>query len=133
MKELLITFPKIVDPRGNLTFFQYPDQIKFQIQRVYWTFGVPTESLRNGHALRSQNEIIIALNGSFEVVITSADGVLNRYFLNKANQGLFIPAKTWRHLEGFSTNSTALHVSDSKFEEQDYIRNFKEYNHFVKS
>ncbi|MCP2029210.1 hypothetical protein L1276_004394 [Flavobacterium sp. HSC-32F16] len=126
MKPLIIDFPKIHDPRGNLTFMQYPNQVPFEIKRTFWTYDVPGGEVRGGHAYKTQKEIIIALSGSFDVIITNIDGSLEKYSLNRSYYGLYLPAKTWRHIENFSTNSLALHVSSEFFSTEDYIRDFEE-------
>lgn len=125
MKVKIINFPKIQDPRGNLTFLQCPNQIPFHIQRTFWTYDVPGGELRGGHAYHKQEEVIIALSGSFDVVITNTDGTKEKYSLNRSYYGLYLPAKTWRHIENFSTNALALHVSSEIFSAEDYIRDFK--------
>jgi dTDP-4-dehydrorhamnose 3,5-epimerase-like enzyme len=126
-KPQIIHFPKINDPRGNLTFFQNWDQIPFEIKRTFWTYDVPAGEIRGGHAYKLQNEIIIALSGSFDVVITSIDNSKQVFSLNRSNFGLYIPSNNWRHIENFSTNAVVLHISDQFFEEDDYIRNFEDY------
>ncbi|MCR4030908.1 MULTISPECIES: sugar 3,4-ketoisomerase [Flavobacterium] len=127
MKPEIINFPKIQDPRGNLTFLQCPDQIPFEVKRVFWTYDVPGGEIRGGHAYSLQHEIIIALSGSFDVIITNIDGTLQKFSLNRSYYGLYLPAKTWRHIENFSTNSLALHISSEKFSNEDYIRDFDEF------
>ncbi len=117
-----IKFPKISDPRGNLTFLQYPHQVPFEIKRVFWTYNAPGGEVRGGHAYHSQEEVIIALSGSFDVVITDKQGNQERLHLNRGYEGLYLPPRTWRHLENFSTNAASLHVSSSVFSEEDYIR-----------
>jgi hypothetical protein len=123
----LLQFPKIFDPRGNLTFLQNSDQVPFEIQRVFWTYDVPGGETRGGHAYYKQEEIIIALSGSFDVVITDKDGTETKYSLNRSYYGLYIPAMTWRHMENFSTNSLGLHLSSSVFDAEDYLRDFEQY------
>lgn len=127
MKHKILSFPKIQDPRGNLTFLQHDHQIPFKIKRTFWTYDVPGGEIRGGHAYYKQHEIIIALSGSFDVVITNVDGVKEKISLNRSYYGLFLPAKTWRHIENFSTNALALHVSSEFFSKGDYIRDFKEF------
>lgn len=122
-----VKLPQIFDPRGNLTFLQYPDQVPFEIKRVFWTYDVPGGEIRGGHAFRKQQELIIALSGSFDVVITDEQGNETRTSLNRSYQALFLPKMTWRHLENFSTNSVALHLSDSDYLKEDYIRDFQLY------
>lgn len=123
----IINLPKIEDPRGNLTFFEDKAQIPFKIERVFWTYDVPGGELRGGHAYHKQQEFIVALSGSFDVVITFPNGEKETYSLNRSYYGLYVPAKTWRHLDNFSTNALSLHASDMQYTEKDYIRNFDEY------
>lgn len=119
--------PKIADPRGNLTFLQYPEHLPFSIQRVFWTYDVPGGEQRGGHAYYEQQELIIALSGSFDVVITHTDGTIEKFSLNRSYSGLYLPARTWRHMENFSTNALALHLSDHVFDAADYIRDFDQW------
>ena len=127
MKPRIIDFPKIQDPRGNLTFLQYPNQIPFEIKRTFWTYDVPGGEIRGGHAYNTQKEIIIALSGSFDVVITNLDGSNVKHSLNRSYYGLYLPAKTWRHIENFSTNALSLHVSSEIYLQDDYIRDFEDF------
>ncbi len=121
----IIDLPKILDPRGNLTFLQNPDQIPFKIQRVFWTYDVPGGDCRGGHSYKSQEEVIIALSGSFDILVTNRDGSNNRYTLNRSYYGLYLPPNTWRQMLNFSTNAISLHLSSMKYKEDDYIREFK--------
>lgn len=124
---LIIELPKIFDPRGNLTFLQYPHQVPFEIQRVFWTYDVPGGETRGGHAYYKQEEIIIALSGSFDVVITDQKEKETHFSLNRSYYGLYIPARTWRSMENFSTNSLSLHLTSSIYDEADYLRDFELY------
>ncbi|MDI9320112.1 MAG: FdtA/QdtA family cupin domain-containing protein [Phycisphaerales bacterium] len=122
----LLQLPKILDDRGNLSFFENNNQIPFEIQRVYWIYDVPGGELRGGHAYKDLQEVIIALSGSFDVVLN--DGISEQKFsLNRSYTALYVPKMIWRHLENFSTNSLALIVTDRFFEEQQYIRDFQEF------
>lgn len=123
----IIELPKIEDPRGNLTFFEDENQLPFNIERVFWTYDVPGGKSRGGHAYYKQNEFIVALSGSFDVVITRSDQTKETYTLNRSYYGLYVPAKTWRHLDNFSTNSLSLHASDMGYNGKDYIRDFNIY------
>lgn len=123
----IIDFPKISDPRGNLTFLQYPDQIPFEIKRVFWTYDVPGGEIRGGHSYKKQEEIIIALSGSFDVVILDKNGKKCVINLNRSYFGLYIPPNTWRHIENFSTNSLSLHLSNSIYDVSDYVTNYEEH------
>lgn len=123
----LLTFPKIQDPRGNLSFLQNQDHFPFDIARIFWTYDVPGGEIRGGHAYRKQEEVIIALSGAFDVVIKHPDGSEERFHLNRSYYGLYLPSLTWRHMENFSTNSFGLHLSSMSYTERDYIRNFSEF------
>lgn len=127
MKEpKIIELPKFHDPRGNLSFFEYPNQLPFKIQRTYWIYDVPGGETRGSHAFREQNELIIALSGSFDVIIHNGSEEI-KYYLNRSNYGLYVPNMFWRRIQNFSTNSLALIVSDKDFNEFDYIRDFEEF------
>jgi dTDP-4-dehydrorhamnose 3,5-epimerase-like enzyme len=122
----LINLPKIQDPRGNLSFFEYPGQLPFKLARTYWIYDVPGGEVRGGHAFKEQQEFIIALSGSFDVVLH--DGIKEfKHTLNRSYSGLHIPKMYWRSLENFSTNALALIVSDKAYEPSDYIRDFQEF------
>lgn len=122
----IINLPKIVDSRGNLSFFENENQIPFKIARTYWIYDVPGGELRGSHAFKEQQEFIIALSGSFDVVLH--DGEKEQIFsLNRSYYGLYVPKMYWRKIENFSTNSLALIVSDKSYEEADYIRDFEEF------
>ncbi|MFL9482444.1 sugar 3,4-ketoisomerase [Chitinophagaceae bacterium LWZ2-11] len=126
----LISLPKILDDRGNLSFFENNNQIPFDIKRTYWIYDVPGGEIRGGHAFKNQQEVIIALSGSFDVVLN--DGKDEKIFsLNRSYYGLYIPQMIWRKLENFSTNSLALIVSDQFFSEEDYIRDFKTFSNIT--
>jgi dTDP-4-dehydrorhamnose 3,5-epimerase-like enzyme len=127
MEEVkIIELPKILDTRGNLSFLESGNHIPFDIKRTYWIYDVPGGEIRGGHAFKKQNEFIIALSGSFDVVLN--DGKNERkYSLNRSYYGLFIPNLLWRSIENFSTNSLALIVSSEDYDEFDYIRDFEEF------
>ena len=116
-----------MDPRGNLTFLQYPEQVPFKIERIFWMYDVPGGAQRGGHAYKTQEEIIIALSGSFDVVITYKDGTIEKFHLNRSYYGLYLPPLTWRHMENFSTNALSLHLSSQKYSATDYLRDFNNY------
>lgn len=123
----LLKFPKIHDPRGNLTFLEDFSAIPFEIKRVFWTYEVPGGEGRGGHSYKSQDEVIIALSGSFDVVVTDREGNETKWQLNRSYQGLHMPPNTWRRLENFSTNAVSLHLSSSVYSPEDYVRDFDEY------
>ena len=129
MSYKLVHFPRIVDPRGNLTFLQNPEQIPFKIKRVFWTYDVPGGEKRGGHAYKQQHEVIIALSGSFDVIVFNERGEKSSFSLNRSYFGLYLPPATWRQMENFSTNSLALHISSSTYDANDYVRDF---DNFIK-
>jgi dTDP-4-dehydrorhamnose 3,5-epimerase-like enzyme len=126
MNPKIINLPKILDKRGNLSFFENPNQLPFEIARTYWIYDVPGGEVRGSHAFREQQEFIVALSGSFDVVLNDGENE-ERFSLNRSYDGLYIPKMYWRKLENFSTNSVALLVSDKSYDEADYIRDFKEF------
>jgi hypothetical protein len=119
--------PKIKDIRGNLTYIEFPSSMPFDIKRVFWIYDVPGGGIRGGHAYKNQKEVIIALSGSFDVIITNKWNEQERFSLNRSYYGLYLPPLTWRHLENFSTNSVALVISDSEYDGSDYIRDLDEF------
>jgi dTDP-4-dehydrorhamnose 3,5-epimerase-like enzyme len=122
----IINLPKIEDERGNLTFIEEENHIPFKIKRVYWIYDVPGGQKRGGHAFKEQQEFIVALSGSFDVVID--DGKQKQTFsLNRSYYGLYIPNGLWREMNNFSTNSLALVLSSTEFSEDDYIRDYQTY------
>ena len=122
----IIQLPKIEDPRGNLTFIEEENHIPFKIKRVYWIYDVPGGQHRGGHAFKEQQELIVALSGSFDVLIY--DGQVKQTFsLNRSWYGLYIPNGLWREMNNFSTNSLAMVLSSTLFKEDDYIREYNDY------
>lgn len=131
-KADILNFPKILDDRGNLSFFENGNQIPFEIQRVYWIYDVPGGEQRGGHAYKDLQEIIIALSGSFDVVLNDGEKE-ERYTLNRSYYGLYVPRMMWRHIENFSTNSLALIATDSLYDADQYIRDFEVYKQAINS
>ena len=134
-KVKIIDLPKILDPRGNLSFLESNIHFPFEIKRTYWIYDVPGGEIRGSHAFKKSSEFIIALSGSFDVVLNDSKKEV-KYSLNRSYYGLYVPNMLWRRLENFSTNSLALIVSSISYDQNDYIRNFKEYKklneHFKK-
>lgn len=119
----IIQLPKIMDPRGNLSVIEEWKQIPFKIERIYWIYDVPGGEKRGGHAYKENQEFIVALSGSFDVVLD--DGRQKRVFsLNRSYNGLYVPKGLWREMENFSTNSLALVLASTKYDENDYIRDY---------
>lgn len=122
----IIQLPKIEDSRGNLSFLEEDSHIPYKIERIYWIYDVPGGQVRGGHAFKRTQEIIVALSGSFDVVVD--DGKEKKIFsLNRSYYGLYIPDTLWREMENFSTNSLAMVISSTTYSEQDYIRDYKEF------
>jgi hypothetical protein len=127
----ILNFPKIEDPRGNLSFVEAQSHIPFEIARTYWVYDVPGGETRGSHAFKIEEEVLIALSGSFDVVLN--DGRAEKTFsLNRSYFGLYVPALTWRTLVNFSTNSFCLVLSSSLYDEGDYIRDYDEFLETVK-
>jgi len=122
----IILFPKIQDPRGNLTFIEGQEHIPFEIQRVYWIYDVPGGDVRGGHAFKDTHEVIIALSGAFDVLLDFGDWT-QIYNLNRSYLGLYVPKMVWRQMFHFSTNSVALVLSSSDYKEEDYIHRYSNY------
>lgn len=122
----IIQLPKILDERGNLSFFENNNHVPFEIARVYWIYDVPGGEIRGGHAFKTTNELIVALSGSFDVVLHDGKNK-KKYSLNRSYYGLYVPEKIWRHMENFSTNSLALVAASDVYKEAEYIRSFDEF------
>ena len=121
----LIEIPKIQDPRGNLAIIE-KDVVPFEIKRVYYLFDVPSNAYRGGHAHKNLKQVLIALSGSFDVILD--DGNERKIItLNKPDRGLVIPTGIWRELENFSSGSVCLALASDVFDESDYIRDFDEF------
>lgn len=130
MKQLehyqIIKFPKILDRRGNLSFIEGENHLPFSIKRVYWIYDVPGGQVRGGHAFSEQCECIVALSGSFDVVLH--DGLSVKTFsLNRSYYGLYVPPRIWRQMKNFSTNAVAMVMASTNYSESDYIRSFNEF------
>lgn len=122
----LIDLPKIPDRRGNLSFIEGDNHIPFTIARSYWVYDVPGGEKRGGHAYRENEEFVVALSGSFDVVLHDGEQEY-RFHLNRSYYGVYIPKMMWRTLENFSTNSLALVLSSTPYQQDDYIRDFTEF------
>lgn len=127
MKEpKIIELPKFTDPRGNLSFLENENQIPFKIARSYWIYDVPGGEIRGGHAFKENDEFIIALSGSFDVVLDNGEKK-QKFQLNRSYYGLYVPKGWWREMENFSTNSVAFILSSIPYDENDYIRNYDDF------
>lgn len=124
----LISIPKIPDTRGNLSVIEN-DLIPFEVKRVYYLYDVPAGAERGGHAHIEQKEFLIALSGSFDVILN--DGQIEKIItLNKPYEGLLITEGIWRELKNFSSGSVCLVLASAVFEEEDYIRDYQNYQNF---
>lgn len=122
----ILTFPKIVDQRGNLSYVEGKKHIPFDIARVYYLYDVPGGETRGGHAHRKLEQVIIAINGSFDVELD--DGRHKKTFhLRKANQGLYLSRMIWRELTNFASGSVSLVLASTPFNEADYYRDYEEF------
>ncbi len=122
----IIHLPKIEDERGNLSFIEEKNHIPFKIKRSYWIYDVPGGECRGSHAFKQTEEFIVALSGSFDIILH--DGYEERKFsLNRSYYGLLVPRLTWRTIENFSTNSLALILSSTPYNNDDYIRDFNQF------
>lgn len=125
-KPQLINLPKICDPRGNLSFIESEEQVPFEVKRCYWIYDVPGGMFRDGHAFINQDEFIVAMSGSFDVVLNDGTGE-QRYHLARSYYGLYVPRMTWRSIDNFSTNSVALVLNSTLYDQNDYIEDFNEF------
>lgn len=125
-KAKIIQLPKFEDPRGNLSFIEELKYIPFKIERTYWIYDVPGGQTRGGHAFKEQKELIVALSGSFDVVVD--DGMTKQTFsLNRSYYGLYLTSGLWRQMQNFSTNSLALVLSSTHYNKEDYIFDYKDF------
>lgn len=126
MDSCIINLPKILDRRGNLSFIEGNNHIPFAVRRVYWIYDVPGGEVRGGHAYRENEEFIVALSGSFDVVLDNGKE-RHVYHLNRSYHGVYVPRGLWRQMENFSTNSLALVLSSTPYNAEDYIYNYQEF------
>lgn len=122
----LVELPRFLDARGNLSFAEQNNHIPFEIKRTYWIYDVPGGEARGGHAFKQNQEFVIALSGSFDVIVD--DGQNKKTFtLNRSYYGLYMPAGLWRAMANFSTNSLALEFGSEHYNENDYVRDYSEF------
>jgi dTDP-4-dehydrorhamnose 3,5-epimerase-like enzyme len=122
----IVELPKITDPRGNLTFIESDSQIPFDIQRVYYLYDVPGGSERGGHAHKELQQLIIAMSGSFDVVLDDGKNK-KRFHLNRSYFGLYVPTMIWRELDNFSSGSVCMVLASNRYSESDYYREYSDY------
>lgn len=125
-KPEIIQLPKFLDARGNLSFVEQEKHIPFVIRRTYWLYDVPGGECRGGHAYKENQEFIVALSGSFDVILD--DGTEKKtYTLNRSYYGLYVPKGLWRGMDNFSTNSLAMILSSTDYDASDYVRDYDEF------
>ncbi len=122
----IVSLPKISDPRGNLTFVEGGQHIPFDIQRVYYLYDVPGGAERGGHAHRALHQLIIAMSGSFDVVLDDGHEK-KRYHLNRSYSGLYVCPMIWRELDNFSSGSVCMVLASNRYDEADYYRDYDDY------
>lgn len=123
----IIEFPKIADPRGNLSFAEGGKLLPFEVERVYWTYDVPSWRERHGRALRTCAEVIIATSGQCVVTVDDGKGNTKSYTLNKSNVGLYLPPMIWRTITDFVTGTTCLTIASKLYDEADYISDYQQF------
>lgn len=129
-KPSIVEIPKYLDARGNLSVIEEMKEIPFKIERTYWIYDVPGGERRGGHAYKENEEFIVALSGSFDVILD--DGIEKQTFhLNRSYYGLFVPKGYWREMNNFSTNSLALVLASIKYDRSDYIYNYDEFKKYM--
>lgn len=126
MDPHIINLPKFLDARGNLSFVEQENHIPFVIRRTYWLYDVPGGECRGGHAYQENQEFIVALSGSFDVVLDNGKEKIV-FTLNRSYYGLYVPKGLWREMENFSTNALALVLSSTDYSADDYIRDYDEF------
>ncbi|MBF2066595.1 MAG: WxcM-like domain-containing protein [Calothrix sp. C42_A2020_038] len=124
--------PKISDPRGNLTFIESEKHVPFEIKRVFYLYDVPGGESRAGHALKSCEQFLIAMSGSFDVVLDDGD-TQKRFHLNRSYQGLYICPMIWRELDNFSSGSVCMVLASAFYNKNDYYRDYQEFTAAVRT
>jgi hypothetical protein len=122
----VVNFPKISDPRGNLTFIEGAKHVPFTIRRVYYLYDVPGGAERGGHAHKEMHQLIIAMSGSFDVILDDGSEK-KRFHLNRSYYGLYVCPMIWRELDNFSSGSVCLVLASNLYDEADYYRNYDTY------
>lgn len=125
----ILQLPKFFDPRGNLSVIEEFKEVPFKIERVYWIYDVPGGETHGGHAYKENEELIVVMSGSLDVHLD--DGQEKRTFhLNRSYYGLYVPKGIWREMDNLSTNSVALVLSSTKYDVNDYIRDYEEFKRY---
>lgn len=130
MKSKIINLPKIEDPRGNLSYIEGENHLPFKIKRTYMIYDVPGGQVRGGHAYKELEEFIVALSGSFDVVLDDGKGK-KTYSLNRSYYGLYIPKMVWRSMENFSTNALCMTLASTPYDKDDYLRDYDKFKKLI--
>ncbi len=125
----IVSLPKFLDERGNLSFLENGSHIPFKIERVHWLYDVPGGEIRGGLAYKETEEFIIALSGSFDIILDDGTETVT-YPLNRSYNGVYVPRGAWRTIDNFSTNSVALIVASTLYDPADAIRDYQEFKHW---
>ena len=124
---IVINLPKVHDPRGDLTFIESRNQVPFEIKRIYYLYNVPGGATRAGHALKTTEQVLIAVSGSFDVHLDDGAGHVSTVSLNRSYYGLYIPCMTWRLIDNFSSGAVCLALVSTKYSSDDYYRDYNEF------
>jgi hypothetical protein len=126
-KSRIIDLPKINEGKGNLTFMEGGKEVPFQIKRVYYLYDIPSAQMRGGHAHKNLEQLLIAVNGSFDVMLDDGKSGKQTIHLNRPHQGLYIPPMFWRELSNFSAGGVCLVLASDAYSESDYIRDHQQF------
>ena len=124
---IIVNLPKFLDHRGNLSFVEEEAHVPFKVERVFWIYDVPGGEDRGGHAYKNTEEFVVALSGSFDVVLDDGVGNVKTFHMNRSYYGLYVPKMMWRQMTNFSTNSVAMVLSSTPYDGEDYIRNYENF------
>lgn len=127
----IIELPKITDPRGNLTFVEGMRHVPFEIKRVYYLYDVPGGADRGAHAHKTLHQFIVAMSGSFDVVLNDGDRQ-RRFHLNRSYYGLYVCPMMWRYLDNFSSGAVCMVLASSPYDPDDYVRDYQEFLRLVR-
>ena len=130
-KARIIELPKFLDVRGNLSFVEELKHVPFKIERSYWIYDVPGGEIRGGHAYKENQEFIVALSGSFDVILDDGENT-KIYSLNRSYYGLYVSKGMWRQMQNFSTNSLALILASTHYSPVDYLHDYEEFKRWIK-